>query len=86
VFNEPTSYQQSHRQQDSNNRQPILTCPPQSEQKAHTQHNTSNLAGNDIKTTKGEKGTYEAGPEIASRQSNGLYAALHVRDAAFMRV
>jgi hypothetical protein len=67
MLNKPTRNQQPHRQRDRDNRKPILPGPPQRKQKADPKHNTSNLAGYDIKSAEYEQSADERRAKVSSR-------------------
>ena len=86
MLDKPATDQQSHGEQNRNNRQPILPCPPQREQEAHTQHDTRNLAGHNVEPAERQQRADQTGSQVASWEGEELLAAAHVRDAALVRV
>ena len=86
MLDKPATDQQSHGEQNRDNRQPILPCPPQRKQEAHAQHNTRNFAGHDVKPAERQQRADQTGSQVASWESEELLAAAHVRHAALVGV
>lgn len=86
MLDKPATDQQSHGEQDRNNRQPILPCPPQREQEAHAQHNTRDLAGYNVEPAERQQRADQTGSQVACWEGEELLAAAHMRHAALVRV
>ena len=86
MLDKPTRHQQPHGQQNRNNRQPILPCPPQRQQEAHAKHNTRDLASHDVESAERQQRPNQTRSKIPGRKRDELLAAAHVRHAAFVRV
>lgn len=82
----PTGNQQPHSKQNGDNRQPIPPRPPKREQKANPQDDTSNLAGDNIEPRENQQRPDNRRSQVSSRQSDRADSALHVRDAALVRI
>lgn len=86
MSDKPAGHQQSDREQDSNDRKPVSTSPPEGEQKADPKDNTGNFARNDVEATEYKQSADKRGPEIASWKCDGGDASLHVCYSTFPRV
>lgn len=84
--NKPTSHQQPNRKQHSNDGQPVPPRPPEREQKANTQDDTSDLARDDIETGKDQQRTDNRRTEVAGRECDCRHSTLHVGDSAFVGI
>jgi hypothetical protein len=82
MFNEPAHNEQSNSEHDGYNREPVLSSPPECEQKADAQDYAGNLARNNVEPTEYKQSTNEGGPKIASWERDGADSSLHVRYSA----
>ncbi len=79
MVNEPARHEQSNGEENSRNRQPVLSSPPECEQKADAQDYAGNLARNNVETTEYKQSANKGGPQIASWERDGADSSLHVR-------
>lgn len=84
--NKPTSHQQANRKQNRNNGQPIPPRPPEREQKTNAQHNTSDLARDNIETSENQQRTDNRRTEVAGGECDCRHPALHVSDSTFVGI
>lgn len=86
VGDEPTGDQQAHCKENGHDSQPVPPSPPKSQKKTDTQDNTGDLAGNDIKARENQERPDHGRSQIAGRQSDGTYSALHVGHSTLVRI
>jgi hypothetical protein len=79
MVNEPARHEQSNSEEDGYNREPVLSSPPECEQKADTQDYAGNLARNNVEPTEYKQSANKGGPKITSWECDGAYSSLHVR-------
>ena len=82
MVNEPACHEQSNSGEDGSNREPVLSSPPQREQKADAQDDAGNLARNNVEPTEYKQSANKGGPKIASWKCDGTNSSLHLRHAA----
>lgn len=70
VFNEPACDKKSNGEEDGANSQPVLSSPPEGEQKADTQYYARNLARNDVEAPEDKQSANYVGypPSRGSRE------------------
>lgn len=86
MCNKPAPNQQADGENNRQNRQPILPRPPQRKQETHAQHNTSNLARDNVESAKDKQRADQRRAEVPGWQGDGADAALHHGDAAFVGI
>jgi hypothetical protein len=86
MINEPTSNKQPHSEEDGDNSQPVSPRPPKRQQKAARKDEAGDLARNDVEATEDEQSANDGRAEVAGRQRDEAFAALHVRHAALVWV
>lgn len=84
--NKPTRDQQPHRKQYRDDRQPIPPSPPEREQKANSQDDTSNLARDNVKPREDQQRADNRRAQIAGGEGHGAYSSLHMRDPSFVGI
>ena len=78
MVNEPAHYEQSNCEDDGSNCEPVLSSPPECEQKADAQDYAGNLARNNVEPTEYKQSANKGGPKIASWECDGANSSLHV--------
>ena len=84
--NKPAPNQQPHRGQHRPNSQPIPPPPPNRQKETHANHDTRNLARDDVEPCEGEQGANERRPQVACREGESLATAFHAGNPAFVGV
>ena len=79
MVNEPACHEQSNSGEDGSNSEPVLSSPPEREQKADAQDDAGNLARNNVEPTEYKQSANKGGPKIASWERDGADSSLHVR-------
>jgi hypothetical protein len=54
MFDKPATNKQTHSEQNGDDSQPILPRPPKGQQETDAEHNTRNLARDDVEAAEGE--------------------------------